>query len=371
MAPVIDITDLYHPHQDPGDNFDILAPYCLPEIDLRAVILDATERFRRPWFDHPYWGRLYGPREPGYVPMTQLNYLFGRNVPFAAGPFASMESPGDRMEHLTAFQAAGVDLILQTLRESEPGIEILCFGSVRALAVAFNREPALFHAKVGRVHLSAGSSSPDFIEWNVELDPHAMACVLRSGLPLALYPCATEDGPLAYGRHNTYWKLTDLRFIAGMQPQLRRYLAYVFERMERNDFLAAMESDFPADVMERVCARAHNVWETAIWARVAGRALVRRADGTHRLIPAGEVTAGDTLLPERLLPCRIDVRPGGVFDFTLTDQPTTCAIFERGDPLENERALREALPALYQGFNTGAASRSRIHARSRRATMMP
>ena len=38
-VPVIDITDLYHPYQDPGDNFDLIAAYALPEIDLRAVIL--------------------------------------------------------------------------------------------------------------------------------------------------------------------------------------------------------------------------------------------------------------------------------------------------------------------------------------------
>ena len=41
---VIDCTDLYHPHQDVGDNFDIIAPYALSEIDLKAVILDVTER---------------------------------------------------------------------------------------------------------------------------------------------------------------------------------------------------------------------------------------------------------------------------------------------------------------------------------------
>jgi hypothetical protein len=28
--PIIDCTDLYHPPQDPGDNFDIVAAYCLP-----------------------------------------------------------------------------------------------------------------------------------------------------------------------------------------------------------------------------------------------------------------------------------------------------------------------------------------------------
>ena len=36
-VPVIDTTDLYHPHQDCGDNRDLIVPYALPEIDLRAV----------------------------------------------------------------------------------------------------------------------------------------------------------------------------------------------------------------------------------------------------------------------------------------------------------------------------------------------
>jgi hypothetical protein len=256
------------------------------------------------------------------------------------------------MPQLSDFQAAGVDLILDTLRQADSPLDILCFSSVRPLAVAYNRNPKLLHAKVKKIHISAGASSPDFLEWNVDLDPHAMACILRSGLPLALYPCATENGATAYGRHNTFWQLQDLRFIADMQPGLRRYLAYVFERMERNDFLQALDSDFPPETLERVYAREHNVWETAIWAQAAGRVLIRRADGGHRLIPAAEVTPLDTVLPERLRPCRIEPQDTGVFAFTLTDQPSTTSIFERGDPYENERALREALPALYRSFNT-------------------
>ena len=39
-VPLIDITDLYHPPQDPGDNLDLIAAYALPEVDLKAVILD-------------------------------------------------------------------------------------------------------------------------------------------------------------------------------------------------------------------------------------------------------------------------------------------------------------------------------------------
>ena len=73
--PIIDCTDLYHPHQDVGDNFDILAPYAMPEIDLRAVILDTTQRLRQPPIERPdvdpnlFHGDA-GNRDPGFIPIT-------------------------------------------------------------------------------------------------------------------------------------------------------------------------------------------------------------------------------------------------------------------------------------------------------------
>ena len=44
--PLIDVTDLYHTPQDPGDNFDIVTAYAMPGLDLKAVILDVTEALR-------------------------------------------------------------------------------------------------------------------------------------------------------------------------------------------------------------------------------------------------------------------------------------------------------------------------------------
>jgi len=106
-VPVIDVTDLYHPHQDVGDNFDIVAAYALPEIDLRAVILDCTEPFRQPVAKDPGPGLFpdaRGPREPGFIPVWQLNFAFGRNVPCATIPFNRMKSPGDKMLDAPPFQ---------------------------------------------------------------------------------------------------------------------------------------------------------------------------------------------------------------------------------------------------------------------------
>jgi len=348
-TPVIDITDLYHPPQDPGDNFDLIMPYGLPEIDLRAIILDATEEFRHPVAnaDRPeHWDRA-GPRDPGIIPVTQLNYIFGRAVPCAVGPFRRMTWPGDRLLDVPRFQQRGIELILETLRDSREPVAILSFGSARTLAAAYNREPDLLRAKVRRIYLSAGATSPEFPEWNILLDPQAIVCLLRSDLPIALYPCGTKDGACGYDRHNSFWELPDLGFVARMHPQLRRYLGFAIDRVVRMDFLRALDQELSPEVMERTYARRHNVWETAVWAEVAGRRLVRRADGSHVLVAATEVAPTDVVLPNDLRPCRVQVPDDGFYSMALTDQPTNVFLYDRGDPYTNETALREALPALY------------------------
>ncbi len=352
-VPVIDITDLYHPPQDPGDNFDLIMPYALPEIDVRAIILDATEEFRQPVAnpDRPeHWDRA-GPRDPGIIPVTQLNYIFGRHVPYAVGPFRRMTSPSDTLDDVPPFQQHGIDLILETLRTSSERVEILSFGSARTLAAAYNREPALVRAKARRIHLSAGATSPDFPEWNILLDPLAIVCLLRSDLPIAIYPCGTKDGACGYDPHNTFWELPDLRFIAHMNPMLRRYLGFAIARVARMDFLRALDQELSDEEMERTYARRHNVWETAIWAQVANRRIVRHSDKHYGLVPAACVASTDVVLPNELRPCIVDVGDDGFFRVALTDGPTNCSLYERGDPSENEKALQEALPALYRSFN--------------------
>lgn len=351
-APLVDITDLYHPPQDPGDNLDLIAAYALPEVDLQAVILDVTQRYRRPYVnpgDHSY-DDPHGQRDPGFVPVTQLNAIFGRHVPCAAGPFEPMRSPEDAMRDAPAFQQAGVELLLRVLRESPEPVEIVSFGSARPLAAAYNREPRLMLRKTRCVHLAAGAMPPGFLEWNVQLDVQAFVRVLRSDLPLAIYPCATDRGAFDLGVHNTYWQLPDLSFIRRLRPPLRNYLAYALDRSSRTDFLNALEEDPSEETLHRVCSRPHHVWETVTWMAVANRKLVRRPDGSCRIIPEAHVNVEDTVLSCELLPCDVTVRDDGQLAVRLDPSAKRCRIFRRSNPEENQQALREALPALYESF---------------------
>lgn len=362
--PVIVITDLYHPAQDPGDNFDLLMAYALPQIDLKAVILDCTEPFRQPVATNPGEG-LYpdsgGPREAGFIPMLQLNYIFDRAVPFASGPFYPMKKEDEKMFDIPKFQQQGIELLIKTLKESSKPIQIVSFGSARVLAVAFNREPELFKKKVERIHLSAGASGSKFLEWNVALDQIAIKTILNSVLPIALYPCAADSAngigygtynyPFSYDEHNTFYKLPNLKFISKMDTVLQRYLAYSFKQSLQNDFLRAMENDTILNISPDDYNDEHYVWETAVWLQVAKMKIVYNNQGKHIIIAENKLLPSHKIITNELQPCKIKLCKTG-YTFQVTKQPSNFSVFYRGDPYVYEKSAQEALPSLYCTFKS-------------------
>lgn len=362
--PVVVVSDLYFPAQDIGDNFDLIIAYALPQIDLKAVILDCTEPYRQPVAINPGEG-LYpdsnGPREAGYIPMLQLNYIFDRAVPFASSPFSQMKNEYDKMLNIPKFQQQGVELLIESLRKSDKPIQIVSFGSARVIAVAYNREPALFKRKVERIHLSAGASGTDFLEWNVALDRNALVTILKSNLPIALYPCAADkpngmgygsyNYPFSYDEHNTYYKLPNLNFIPQMDITLQRYLAFVFTKSSRRDFLRAMENDSLLTQVLPTYKNEHYVWETAIWLNVAKLKLAHTKEGIYRIMPENKITPSDQVITNELQNCKVKLIPNG-YAFEPTKEYSNFSIFYRKDPYLYEKAMQEALPDLYVKFKT-------------------
>jgi len=359
-VPVIDVTDLYHPYQDPGDNLDLVYAFAFPQVDLRAVILDVTDAFR-PVANAPHmWHDPNGPREPGFTPVTQLNYIFDRNVPCAVGPFSAMRTAEDKMLDMPGFQQSGIRLLLETLEAAEQPVEILSFGSTRTIAVAWNRNPELMRRKVARIHISAGTATTNFElgpnedqnempggEWNVALDPWAFIRLLQSDLPIALYPCATKDGAFSYGSNNTYWKFQNLSFVAKLDPRLRNYVIYALARMNRPDFLACLDGDLPAEPAVDRLTHPHHVWETAIWLNVTRQKLATGTNGEFSLVPVSHDEAGIRTIRNSLVPCEVKVRNDGRFSFQITDKHTNFSIFQRDDPAEYETASRQAFASLW------------------------
>jgi len=356
-TPVINITDLYHPHQDVGDNFDLLLPFALSDrIELLAVIMDGTQRFREAKADHPNpdYRDHHGPRDSGFIPMIQLNSIFGKNVPCGVGPYSTMSHVDDTLENIPLFQQSGVQLILDTLNRHPGPVEVTIFGSCRTLAVAYNRDPELLKKKIKRVHINAGTYPAGYLEWNVMLDPFAFQRLVESDLPIALYPCATEKGPFDKGRNNTFWQMPDLDWVGKMPPKLRRYLGFALQRVHRMDFLRALEEDWPEleapGAFDPNFHRHHDVWETAIWMEVAKLRLVQRSDRSHRLLPEAEIAATDRKIEGGLKLVEFAYAGDGQISISTVKPLRQCWLYERSDPAEQEKALCEALPELYRNF---------------------
>ena len=359
--PLVVITDMYHPHQDPGDNLELINAYALPKLNLKAVILDCHEPFRHKiakdvgpgLFEDPN-----GPREPGYIPMHQLNYLFGKNVKYGVGPFTSTKTLDDQMENLNEFQNQGLDLLKRTLKNAERPVTIASFGSSRVLSVAYNRYPELMLEKIKMIHLSAGTSGnhPDYLEWNVALDTLAFVNIMQSGLPISLYPCASgkkldEGSQLANAfmkdSNNTYYQLKNLSFIEEMEPGLRQYCYSIFKPYRGVDYLGYLEKKSPVD--SSIFEKSHNVWETAVWMQLADLKLIKDKKGQIRIIPASKVNQSHEVFKERMMRCNVKVKQDGLFEYEY-NKNGNFLIYERGAVDQYEKWMNQAIPKFYKSI---------------------
>lgn len=359
--PLIVITDLYHPHQDPGDNFELINAYAIPELDLKAVILDCYNPFRSKIaknVNKGLWEDPNGPREPGIICVQQLNYIFGRDIPFGVGPFEQMKQKNDRMEDLSDFFNQGINLLKTTLEQSDKKVIIATFGSSRVLAVAFNRFPSLMKRKIKMIHLSAGTggNDPDYLEWNVALDTLAFVSLMESGLPIAIYPCAAATKGIVEGglsnafkgaNDNTYYKLDDLSFVENMHPKLRQYVHFLFTRNTDTDFLGYLDRvDVPGSV---TLPQYQHVWETALWMNIAGRRLVQSPSGEVTIKSESEIDKDDLVFGEGLSKCDVRILPSGIFSYRENIKGHFY-IYHRDNPARYQELMNQALPAFYCSF---------------------
>jgi hypothetical protein len=251
--PVIYCTDLFHPHEDPDDHFDLATLFAMPDLEVKLIVLDQGERQRQ---------------SPGRIPVSQMNQLTGRKVPAVSGLARPLKAPADPARDQPAQFQQGVESIVQVLRESRTPVSLAAVGSVRDVTAAFNREPALFRAKVARLLVFIGEASlPGFREYNVALDPQAYVGLMRSGLPVWWVPCF-DGGPWQNKGHASYWKARHSDLLEKATPGLLQYFIYALEK-EKADPLAFLTGPVDPSRKQELLAGERNLWCTAVFAVLA------------------------------------------------------------------------------------------------------
>ncbi|MBN2475159.1 MAG: hypothetical protein JXB62_11160 [Pirellulales bacterium] len=330
--PLIHTTDLYSPPQDPDDHVDLATVYALPELDLRAVILDPSRRF-------------VGQHDPGFVPVVQLNYLTGQAVPVAAGPIDPLRSPSDTAEDRPRCEQTGIELLLSSLRLCPEPALVSVMGSARVVAAAWNREPKLLQQKVRAVLVNAGATTGEpGAEWNVDLDVHAWIGLMRSGLPILWYPCTGEHGPMGLAPHNTFWLVSHRRLFDGLPKPLRAYFDYAFNYHARGDVIRLLLALGEGPSWDKVLAGRRNMWSTASLVMAAGRVLAETSEGWRFVAQEQAGGLKRQSLEMVSIACKVD--DAGVIRWSPTPEPSNVKIFRRKPDEEHVRAMGEATNSL-------------------------
>lgn len=342
--PLVHISDLYFPPQDPDDLVDLLTVAALEEFDLRAVLLDVTRKFLE-----PAPAGADKARDPGFVPVMQLSYLLGRHIPVAMGPIDPLTGPRDDANDRPVREQAGISLLLDVLEESPEPVLVSCVGSARIVTAAYNRRPDLLRSKVQAIILNAGATGGTKREWNVGLDPEAFVGLWRSGLPLRWYPCATDRSAFVQNHERgTYWKTSQADLFRGLSPSLRAWIAFNFMGMEHSDAIGALSRDPDENSWRAITTEYRNLWSTASLIMAAGRNLVRTGNG-WRFVPREEV-AGQEVFPWRLDPIDARVNDNAEVEWQRTDNQSRYALFGREANALYPAAMTEALNELLSEF---------------------
>jgi Inosine-uridine preferring nucleoside hydrolase len=290
-VPVLYCSDLFHPHDDPDDHFDLACLYALGELDVRGIVLDQGDRQER---------------APGSVAVRQMNALTGRKVPYAVGLSAPLRAVTDTGRDQPAGHQRGVELILEVLSASAAPVTIITVGSLRDVAAALNRAPGLFQQKVARLLVFIGAVNSPKPEWNVMLDPQAFTAVMNSGLPVYWVPCF-DGGNFRNAGRASFWRAPHARLLEQASDPVLRYFVYALLKKEDADPVGFLSKETAANDLEEILTPTRNLWCTAVFPFVAGREVVRR-DGGWISVPRSAVREGEeTVTPFRFVPVTLSV----------------------------------------------------------------
>ncbi len=337
-VPVIYCTDLFHPHDDPDDHFDLATLYAMPELDIKGIVLDQ--------------GRKQLER-PGRIPVSQMNRITRRAVPAVIGLSDPLKSPGDKALDQPAQFQRGVEFIVQTLRASAKPVCIATLGSVRDVACAFNREPELFRTNVAMILAFIGEASDTkFQEYNVGLDPQAFVGLMRSGLPVYWVPCF--DGGLWQNRgHASFWRASHRALLEGAAPEVIQFFIYALEK-ETCDPLAFLSQAVEPARQARLFAGTRNLWCAAVLGVMSGRQVVfDGAKWTCVLPETNRSGAAAGWVPLfGFSDVEVSASDNGVLSYSKGPGSQKVKRFEVRDPAHFEQGMLQATAALLSTLGT-------------------
>ena len=344
---MIHVTDLFRPHNDPDDHWDLACVYGLAwrnRVDLLGILID----------DPP-------PRQhndPDVLAVAQMNYLTGKTVPVMIGAPRWIDPP-DATKPKNAAALRGVRAMLKLLRDAPRPVVISILGSCRDVAMAGRFEPDLFARKCAAIYLNAGCGAPapekaSKLEWNVSLDPRAYAAIFQLPCPVYWMPCFETVGESARGaerrdRYGTYYRFHQGDVLPALSGGVQNYFAYMFLHGRgaatnrpadalRPNWLRYLVGPPDMTLQTRIRGMDRNMWCTAGFLHAAGETVT----GAGKIVPLDKTANGVFTFD----PIQVRCAASGVTEWHSGSSSPARFIFHVRDTRRYADAMTAALKQL-------------------------
>jgi inosine-uridine nucleoside N-ribohydrolase len=339
-TPVLHATDLFRPHIDPDDHWDVACVYALAyrgDIDLKGIVIDYPPRSGK---DH----------NPDIAAVAQMNLIAGIFVPVAVGTALPMKSRNDVQAYASSTDHHGVRMVLEVLAKSPQPVVINILGSSRNIAIAGKKDPDLFASKCAAIYLNAGTGSPDRslaskLEYNVTLDKSAYAAIFDLPCPVYWMPCferIESDQQRSVSEYGTHYKFRQDQILPHLSDMVQNYFAYMFGRYTDHNWLLYLKRKKDEALLGRFASQDRHMWCTAGFLHEAGYTASRDGD----IVPLDEVTPGEPKPVFSFDPIRVRCDDSGVTEWAHDENSKNRFIFHVRDAAHYQSATTYAMKSL-------------------------
>ena len=335
MTPFIHQTDIFHPHGDPDDHWDLATVYALAAqeaLDLRGIM-----------FDYPPAHRL---GDPATLAAAQLGCLTGiTGIPAVVGSPFPMRHRKDTQGDRGRAARASAEWLCRTLEASASPAVVNIVGSCTDVAIAGLMRPDLFQTKCKAIYLNAGAANPGKegeLEYNVRLNPSSYAAVFDLPCPVYWCPCWHQTEVREIGANGTWYSFVQGDVLRPICGPLCNYFLYMLSRSADPKYLRYLTGPVDPALLEDFGGKARSMWSTAAILHAAGLGV----DAKGGLKPAGLVR--DPVF--EFLPITIRCADDGGTDWTPAAEETGRHIFQIRHPDLYAPAMTSALGTLLKSI---------------------
>ena len=246
---LIHLTDIFHPHGDPDDHYDLATVFALHaqgRLELKYVVCDYPPPHR--------------VGDPALCAIAQLNEITGSDV-------IGRVAPSD--------EALAGERLLELMREADRPVCFSIVGSTVSVASAIKKDPALFSKKCAGIYMCAGTgveTPGGALEYNVRLHASAYSTIFTAPCPVYWVPCystITPEGEQG-GLYGSVYCIEQCEMLMRLPKRMQNYFLYMLSRSQDPRYLRYLDYDIDEALLTEHGKNKRRLWSTPALLTIGG-----------------------------------------------------------------------------------------------------